>query len=520
VQQTKTEVFGVWNIGAKYPDRTAIVNPDGAEVTAGELVAACNQVAHGLRTLGLRRGDSIAVMVPSNSVFFELFYAAMQIGLYFTPINYNLTGSEVAYILDDCEAKVFVTFEKFGSVARQAVEEIGFPADRRFSVGDIAGFRPYAELKSRDSTPPDDRSPGIELWYTSGTTGRPKGVRRPLPEGEPYQLYAAAAERQRVLHGMEPGSGVHLLTSPIYHGGPQGTACGAVHSGQAVVLMERFSAEKFLELVDRYQVTSAHMVPTMFVRLLGLPEPTKKRYDLSSLHNIVHAAAPCPPEVKQQMLDWWGPIIYEYYAATEGGGTFVKPDEWLRRPGTVGQAMPGAEIRILDDDGNRLPAGVAGNVYMKSMGPVAFKYFKDDEKTKSVFRDGFFTVGDVGYLDDEGWLFLTERKPDIIISGGVNIYPAEIEAVLVTHPSVGDAAVIGVPDDDRGEQVMALIEPAAGAAVSGLEQELAQLCRERLAPYKHPRSYQFRETLNRTEAGKLQRRLLREEFWAGRDRRI
>jgi long-chain acyl-CoA synthetase len=407
-------------------------------------------------------------------------------------------------------------------VASQAVEEVGYPVDRRFAVGDIPGFRRYTELKSDVATPPENRSPGIELWYTSGTTGRPKGVRRQLPEGEPYELYAAsAAQRQRSLHDMEPGTGVHVLTSPIYHGGPQGTACGALHAGQTIVLMERFSAETFLELVERYQVTSAHMVPTMFVRLLGLPQATKERYDLSSLRNIVHAAAPCPPEVKQQMLDWWGPIIYEYYAATEGGGTFVKPDEWLKRPGTVGRAMPGAEIRILDDDGNQLPSGVAGNVYMKSMGPVAFKYFKDDEKTRSVFRDGFFTVGDVGYLDDEGWLFLTERKPDIIISGGVNIYPAEIEAVLVTHPSVGDAAVIGVPDDDRGEQVKALIEPAEGVVAGPpLEQALAELCRERLAPYKHPRSYDFRETLNRTEAGKLQRRLLREEFWVGRSRKI
>jgi long-chain acyl-CoA synthetase len=321
------------------------------------------------------------------------------------------------------------------------------------------------------------------------------------------------------MHDMEPGEGVHLLTSPIYHGGPQSTACSAVHGGQALVLMDRFSPETFLQLVDRYGVTSVHMVPTMFVRLLGLPDEVKQRYDVSSLRNVVHAAAPCPPEIKQQMLDWWGPIIYEYYAATEGGGTFVKPDEWLKRPGTVGRALPGAEIRILDDDGNRLPPNEAGNVYMKSA--RSFKYFKDDEKTRDAFRDDFFTVGDVGYLDDEGWLFLTERKPDIIISGGVNIYPAEIEAVLVTHPAVGDAAVIGVPDDDRGEQVKALIEPVEGAIVGPeLEQELGDLCRARLAPYKHPRSYEFRETLERTEAGKLQRRLLRNEYWVGRDRKI
>jgi long-chain acyl-CoA synthetase len=519
LEQTKVDVFGIWSIGAEHPDRIAIVNPDGSEVSAGELVTACNQVANGLRELGLQRGDSIAALVPSNSVFFELFYAATQIGLYFTPINYNLTGSEVGYILGNCEAKVFVTFAKYAATATEAVQEIGFPPDRCYSVGDIPGFRPYADLKSSVATPPDDRSPGIEQWYTSGTTGHPKGVRRPLPEGDPYEIAAAAAAGQRMMHDMEPGQGVHILTSPIYHGGPQSTACSAVHGGQALVLMERFNAETFLELVDRYGVTSTHMVPTMFVRLLGLPDEVKDRYDVSSLRNVVHAAAPCPPEVKQQMLDWWGPIIYEYYAATEGGGTFVKPDEWLKRPGTVGRPLPGAEIRILDDDGKQLPPNEAGNVYMKSA--RSFKYFKDEEKTRDAFRDDFFTVGDVGYLDDEGWLFLTERKPDIIISGGVNIYPAEIEAVLVTHPAVGDAAVIGVPDDDRGEQVKALIEPGPGVTVGPeLEHELAELCRERLAPYKHPRSYEFRETLERTEAGKLQRRLLRNEYWVGRDRKI
>jgi long-chain acyl-CoA synthetase len=515
MEQVKVDVFGIWNIGVDYPDRTALVNPDGSEVTAGELVAACNQVANGLRDLGLQRGDSIAALVPSNSVFFELFYAATQIGLYFTPINYNLTGNEIGYILDNCEAKVFVTFAKYGAAATEAVEEVGFPADRRFSVGEIPGFRPYDELKSSVSTAPDDRSPGIEQWYTSGTTGHPKGVRRPLPEGDPFELAAAAAGGQRTMHDMEPGEGVHLLTSPIYHGGPQSTACSAVHGGQALVLMDRFSPETFLQLVDRYGVTSVHMVPTMFVRLLGLPDEVKQRYDVSSLRNVVHAAAPCPPEIKQQMLDWWGPIIYEYYAATEGGGTFVKPDEWLKRPGTVGRALPGAEIRILDDDGNRLPPNEAGNVYMKSA--RSFKYFKDDEKTRDAFRDDFFTVGDVGYLDDEGWLFLTERKPDIIISGGVNIYPAEIESCLIMHPEVVDVAVFGLPDPEMGEYVHAVVQLADGVDGStGLAEELRSYVRTRLAGYKVPRVVDFRAELPRAATGKLHKGQLRAEYMAAR----
>jgi long-chain acyl-CoA synthetase len=519
VKPERVDEIGFWNIARKHPDRLAIVNPDRREVSAGELLDASNQLANGMHDLGLTRGDSIAVLVPNDAVFFELYLAATQIGLYVTPINYNLTSSEIAYIVDDCEAKIFIASDRFAAAAIEAADSIGFPHDGRFAVGQIEGFRPYPDLKSADASTPADQSVGLEQWYTSGTTGRPKGVRRALPEGHPDDLGEIAASRQ-VFGDMPRGEGVHILTSTVYHGGPQSSACASLHLGQALVLMNRFDAETFLELVDRYHVTSAFMVPTMFVRLLGLPEEVKRKYDLSSLGNIVHSAAPCPPEVKQQMLDWWGPVIYEYYAATEGGGTYVTPQDWLKHPGTVGRAFPGAEVRIFDDDGIEVGPGITGNVYMKSI-TGTFDYFKDPDKTKDSHRHGLFTVGDVGYLDEDGWLFLTERKPDIIIAGGVNIYPAEIEAVLVTHPSVGDAAVIGVPDDERGEQVKALIETVAG--VSGgpeLQRELDEFCHARLASYKCPRSYEFRGTLNRTEAGKLQRRLLREPFWVGRDRRM
>jgi long-chain acyl-CoA synthetase len=508
----------MWNIAAQDPDRRALVAPDGSEVSFGALCTAANQVAHRLRDLGLQRGDAVAVMVPADVHFYEVYFATTQIGLYLTPINYNLTGQEVAYVLADCGAKVFVTHERFAGVAAEAVESSDIPVSHRFVVGELPGFRPYAEIKSPNSRPPVDRSPGLDMWYTSGTTGRPKGVRKSLPEGDPYELSRHVLKTMD-LFGMTAG-GVHILTSPIYHGAPESFSCNALHAGQTVVLMSRFSAEPFLQLVERYGVTSSHMVPTMFVRLLNLADDVRLAYDVTSLRNIVHAAAPCPVDVKTRMMAWWGPILWEYYAASEGGGTFVTPEEWLKRPGTVGRALPGAEVRILDDDGQDLRVGEPGNVYMRPSAGM-FAYHNDPDKTREAFRGEFFSVGDVGYLDEEGWLFLTDRKPDVIISGGVNIYPAEIEAQLMLHPSVADAAVIGVPDADRGEQVLALVQLRETAVPDpGLEESLTALCRTGLAGYKVPRVFEFRTELPRTETGKLQRRLLRAPYWEGRDRSI
>jgi long-chain acyl-CoA synthetase len=509
---------GFWNIGAQYPDQTAIVRPSGERISAGELLCSANQIARSLQTMGLKRGDGIAVLLPADVGFFEVYLAAFQIGLYLTPINYHLTSSEVGYILADCEASVFVCDQQFANAAAEAAGAAGIRTDRRFAVGNVKGFRQMSDLKMGPSDPPADRSPGLDMWYTSGTTGRPKGVRRPLPEGDPYELSSVRAG-QSLFNNTEPG-GVHLLCSPIYHGAPESFAANALHAGQSLVLMSRFDPVKFLELVDRERVTNSHMVPTMFVRLLSLPEAQRSSFDVSSLRSIVHAAAPCPPEVKQQMMAWWGPILYEYYAATEGGGTLVSPEEWLEHPGTVGRAMPGTAVRIYDDEGNEVPVNTPGNVYLKSAAPP-FRYFKDDEKTRASYRGDMFSVGDVGYLDPEGWLFLTERKPDIIISGGVNIYPAEIEFVLLSHPGVDDVGVIGVPHEDMGEQVKAIVQlkpdREGGDAV---RDELFALCAERLAPYKCPRSIDFVEQLPRTETGKLQRRVLREKYWKGYARKM
>ena len=323
-----------------------------------------------------------------------------------------------------------------------------------------------------------------------------------------------------MLFDIEAGDGVHLVAGPLYHAAPLAFGTGALHLGHTVVLMDRWTPERTLELIDRYKVTVSHLVPTMFHRLLQLPDDVKQQYDTSSLRSIIHAAAPCPVEVKRKMIDWWGPVIYEYYAATEGGGTYVRPEQWLEHPGTVGQPFPGATVRIVDDDGKECPPTVPGTVYMGS--PLGqFEYYKDEEKTRSARLDGLFTVGDIGYLDEDGWLFLCDRKADMIIAGGVNIYPAEVEATLLEHPSVGDAAVFGVPHEDMGEAVKAVVQPAAGAVAGPeLEAELIAFCRERLAGFKCPRSVDFRDELPRYPTGKLYKRLLRDEYWQGVDRKI
>jgi len=512
--------LGFWTIAAADPDRLAVVDADEASTSFGELAAASNRTANALRALGLQRGDAVAMVMPNDRAFLDLYLATLQTGLYLTCINFHLTGPEIAYIANDCEAKVLVVHDRFAAAGRVAADELAFPAERRLAVGAIDGFRRLEDLvAAQPDTPPDDRSAGQTMLYTSGTTGRPKGVRRPLPESSPDEA-AAVGSMLGMLFDVEPGDGVHLVAGPLYHAAPLAFGTGALHLGHAVVLMDRWTPERTLELIDRYRVTVSHMVPTMFHRLLKVPDDVKASHDTSSLRSVIHAAAPCPVEVKRRMIEWWGPVIYEYYAATEGGGTYVRPEQWLEHPGTVGQPFPGAQVKIFDDDGNELPAGEPGTVYMGS--PLgSFEYYKDDEKTRSARRGGLFTVGDIGYLDDDGWLFLCDRKADMIIAGGVNIYPAEIEATLLEHPKVGDAAVFGVPDEDMGEAVKAVVQPAAGVTGGAdLEAELIAFCRERLAPFKCPRTVDFRDELPRYPTGKLFKRLLRDEYWQGADRRI
>jgi long-chain acyl-CoA synthetase len=323
------------------------------------------------------------------------------------------------------------------------------------------------------------------------------------------------------LFGITPGDGhVHICGSPLYHTAVLAFSSTSLHLGHPVVLMDKWTPEAMLDRIERYRVTHSHMVPTQFHRLLALPDEVRAKYDVSSLRNMIHAAAPCPVDVKRRMLEWWGPVIYEYYAATEGGGTLVTPEQWLAKPGTVGTPWPNSEIRILDDDGNDAPTGEPGTVWMKLPG-LEFEYFKDKDKTEANRREGFFTVGDIGYLDADGYLFLCDRKSDMIISGGVNIYPAEIEGELLAHPKVADAAVFGIPHPDWGEEIKALIEPADGVEPGdALTDELATFLAGRLAKFKLPRSYDYTTEMPRDPNGKLYKRKLRDPYWQGRDRAI
>jgi len=511
-----------WNFAAQDPDKLALAAPDGKEWTRGELLAECNSLVHGLRELGLQKGDTVAVLMPNCYQMLAINLAIVQAGFYMVPINWHLAGPEVAYILQDSEAKVFISHALIAETAQKAALETQIPASRLFSVGPIPGFQHYTKLlEGQPDTAPEDRSCGVVMNYTSGTTGKPKGVRRPLPPDDPD----AAVSRMGfalMIFGVQPeDDNVHICGSPLYHTAVMVWASASLHLGHPVVLMEKWDSEGFLQLVEKYKVTQSHMVPTQFRRLLLLPEEVRKRYDLSSLRYMIHAAAPCPVPVKQAMLDWWGPCIYEYYAATEGGGTMVSPQEWLQYPGTVGKAWPTAEVRILDDDGKEVKTGDQGTVYMKLSETASFEYKGDKEKTLKNRVGDFFTVGDVGYLNKEGYLFLCDRKVDMIISGGANIYPAEIESVLIMHPQIADAAVFGIPHEDWGEEIKAAVELVEGASAGDdLTREILAFCEERLARFKLPRTIDYLDALPRDPNGKLYKRRLRDPYWEGHQAKI
>jgi long-chain acyl-CoA synthetase len=511
------ETVGFWGLAEAEPERLAVVAPDGREVTYGELGRAANRLVHGLRAAGVPPGGGVALVMPNSLEVLELYFAALQAGWYITPINHHLVGPEIAFIVEDSEADVFVAHERFAEACAAAVVDTSLPPEQCFAVGTVTGFRAFDELlEGEPDTVPEDRAHGQAMHYTSGTTGRPKGVRRKLTGASPD---AAAVGSQYFLgmFGIAPGDGVHLCGSPLYHTAVLAFVGASLNLGHPVVLMDKWTPEDMLRLIDRHRVTSSHMVPTQLHRLLALPDEVKARYDVSSTRSMVHAAAPCPVEIKQRMLDWWGPSIWEYYAATEGGGTVVSPEQWLERPGTVGLPWPSSEIRVLDDDDRDCPPNVPGTVFMKLPATADFEYFKDRDKTEANRREGFFTVGDVGYLDDEGYLFLNDRKSDMIISGGVNIYPAEIEAAFLTHPKVADAAVFGIPHPDWGEEIKAVVEPADGAEPGdALTEELLAHCAERLARFKLPRSIDYTTEMPRDPNGKLYKRRLRDPYWADR----
>jgi len=515
------ELRGFWEAAQAEPERRVLVEPDGRERTADELLAAANRAVHGLRARGLEAGAGVAVALPNSGDLLAILLGAMQAGWHYTAINTHLTAPEIAYILRDSGARAFFAHARYAEVAGAAAREAGIPDEARFAAGGaIPGFVSLDELLAgQPATPPADRLAGQFMQYTSGTTGRPKAVRRAIPPMTPEQMANAWAPNL-ARYDVEPGGDhVHLVTSPMYHMAPLAFGYFSLHFEHRVVLMDGWDAEEALRLIETHRVTTSHMVPTQFHRLVQLPAEVRSRYDVSSLRNVMHAAAPCPVELKKRLMEWWGPVVYEYYGATEGGGTYARPEDWLRHPGTVGRPWPGADIRILDDEGRECPPGVVGTVYMKNIMP--FEYKDDPEKTARSFRGEYFTVGDVGELDAEGFLYLRDRKIDMIISGGVNIYPAEVEAALLEHPDVGDVAVFGIPHDDWGEEVKAVVEPAPHArAGPELEAALLAFCRERLARYKCPRSVELRDALPRDPNGKLYKRRLRDPYWEGRARRI
>ena len=513
--------LGFWALAQEEPDHLALVTPEGDELTSGALLGRANQVVHALRGAGMGRGDTVAAVLPNCVELVELYLAALQAGWYLVPINHHLVGPEIAYIVGDCDARVFVGHERFADACRQAAQEVGLGPGRCLAVGTVDGFSSFTAARDAASPAlPEDRTVGDVMNYTSGTTGKPKGVHRPLSGATPEQA-ALGLAGILFLFGLQPrDDNVHLCGSPLYHTAVMRFAGAAMQLGHTVVLMDKWDPEESLRLIERYRVTPSHMVPTQFHRLLALPDAARTRYDLSSLRHMIHAAAPCPVDTKRAMIDWWGPVIDEYYAASEGGGTLVSTEEWLTKPGTVGRPWPISEIAIFDDDGNRLGPGEIGTVYM-AMQTGDFEYHKDRSKTDANRIGRFFTVGDVGYLDEDGFLFLSDRKTDMIISGGANIYPAEIESVLLGHPQVVDAAVFGIPDDDWGEAVHAVVEPVDG--VEGgpdLEKDILTWCEGRLARFKTPRRIEFTHEMPRDPNGKLYKRKLRDPFWEGRERAI
>jgi len=509
--------LGFWNLAAQHPDRLAVIDPDGREWRRGELLAEANKLAHGLRALGLEQGDCVAVVLENCAEFFQINLAVMQIGLYMTPINNHLTGPEIAYIVQDSGAKVFIGSERFADACTAAQRELGFPAEMSFAVGDLEGFRPFSELaEGQSSELPGDRTAGQVMNYTSGTTGKPKGVRRALAPLSP-DLIATLTTGFLGMFGLKPeDDNVHFCGSPLYHTAVLVFSSSSLHLGHAVVLMDKWTPEGMLELIERHRVTQSHMVPTQFNRLLKIDASVRSKYDVSSLRAMIHAAAPCPVETKWKMLDWWGDSIYEYYAATEGGGTLVTPQEWRKYPGTVGRAWASSDVKIYDDEANELGPNTVGTVYMQ-LGQADFEYKDAKKKTRDNRIGNYFTVGDIGELNDEGYLFLRDRKADMIISGGANIYPAEIESELIQHPKVADVAVFGIPNDDWGEEIKAVVQPSEGVeAGDALSDEIFAWCKDRLAKMKTPRSIDYVEELPRDPNGKLYKRKLRDPYWEGR----
>ena len=509
---------------ATNPERPAVITSKGRVVTFAELEERSCRLAQALHAHGLREGDHVAVLMLNDDRTHEVAFGLQRSGLYYTMVNTHLTAEEAAYIVEDCGAHTLIASRALQPLADEMVEltpditlrlVVGDPADANEANALPQGHRSYDEFVApHPGTPLEDEREGFSMLYSSGTTGHPKGVRRELTH-EPFGTSATLVPMLERIMDFKEGD-VYLSPAPLYHSAPLVWSMTVQRMGGTVVVMDKFDPNRCLELIEEHHVTHAQFVPTMFVRLLKLPDDQRQAHDLSSLRSVVHAAAPCAPEVKKRMIEWWGPIIHEYYSGTEGLGlTWITSEEALTHPGSVGRAIWG-EVHVIGEDGAEVPTGEDGVVYFGSRAGVTFEYNNDPEKTRESFNDkGWATLWDVGHLDEEGFLYLTDRKQFMIVSGGVNIYPQEIEAVLVLHPAVADVAVFGVPEPEMGEEVKAVVEPAPGFTPGPeLEQEILDFCRAHLSHYKCPRTVDFTDALPRGENGKLYKKPLRDAYWA------
>ncbi|MGE7963242.1 acyl-CoA synthetase [Pseudomonas sp. NPDC089918] len=484
-------------------------------MTYGELDELANQVAHLFRNLGLQRGDTVAVLLGNDFEIFVVAWATQRCGLYLTAVSCKTSVGDLTYIIDNSGAKALIAGEAYSQVAEQAMQQASADGLHLFSYA--GGRTPLLQAcEGLPVTLISDPSAGSDMLYSSGMTGRPKGVKPQLPEG-PIEQETPLMRMGQSLYGMGPSS-LYLSTSPLYHAAPLRWAMVVQRLGGTVVVMERFDAQQSLSLIEQHRITHATFVPTHFVRMLKLAEEIRGRYDLSSLQAVVHAAAPCPVPVKHAMIDWWGPIIHEYYSGTETCGiTALDSFQWLKKPGSVGRAVLG-QVKIVGPDGEEVPMGTQGDVYFAD-GP-RFEYHNDPEKTRQAYNDkGWATLNDIGWVDEDGYLYLTDRKSFMIISGGVNIYPQEIENLLITHPDVEDVAVIGAPDDEMGERVVAVVQPRVGVKGDAEFSELLRrFVRDALGGIKCPQQFDFRNELPREPTGKLMKRLLKAEYEAAHRR--
>jgi long-chain acyl-CoA synthetase len=513
------------------PDNMAVVSSYG-DRTFAQLNARVNQLARVLRNAGLQPDDGVAMLLVNRPEFVEVYYACMRAGLRVTPINWHLTGDNASYIVGNCEAKAFIADV---SCAQPALDALADNKDQLCVAlavgGNLEGFGSYTEaLAVERESNIDNPLVGGQMLYTSGTTGRPKGVyRQRVAEviTSPQTGHASQAAAQTTAMVMSAAAfnadtDRALCTGPAYHAAPLAfNIVAPLAAGVGTVLMDKWDPEETLRLIETHHITHTHMVATMFHRLLALPESTRQRYDTRQLRFTLHGAAPCPVHVKQSMIDWLGPVIYEYYAATEGGGGFfIGPEEWLSKPGSVGKAPIDADNRILDDNGHLVAANTVGTIYFRAP-EIRFEYYKDEAKTAGSYLGDYFTLGDMGYLDTHGYLFLTGRSAETIISGGVNIYPQETDDVLLKHPAVADVCTVGIPSDEWGEEVRSVVMLKPGyEGNSMMAGELIKFVRNFLPAFKAPRAIDFSDDLPRLPSGKIQRRLVRNPYWAGRDKQI